>query len=398
MPIIKIDNVEYETDTLSGEAKAQLISLQFCDQELARLQAKAAAYQTARLAYAKALKEALSIEKIRQNLLMSIEDGQYHAREKIKKLGDLSYDNYLSVGLALKECFLNPQRHDELIQRLTPHTDVIIGVLPPGLQSYGLLPKRAELNSEQIEEKQLADITDADIRQWIIDDGSLVYGELERQDLHNYFAAVAPFLSPGGRFVDLGSGLGKVVISAALHYPFESCKGIELLGYRHKLAQERLQKVLDTVAADLQEVNLPVNGSDPIQLPWGDQLKVKDISQLQKRVELFEGDMFDFDVSQASLIFIYSTCFGSLMTKISHKLANEAPVGCLVSTTTFSITHPAFELVLHFPAKQMAWTDVFIYRLIGDQHWPEIPPTVSLRANSTEWEVKARALLSQNNS
>ena len=59
MPTIKIDNIDYETDTLSDEAKAQLLSLQFCDQELARLQAKAAAYQTARLAYAKALKGGL---------------------------------------------------------------------------------------------------------------------------------------------------------------------------------------------------------------------------------------------------------------------------------------------------------------------------------------------------
>ena len=59
MTTIKIDNVDYDTDTLSNEAKAQFIALQFCDQELARLQAQAAAYQTARLAYAKALKEAL---------------------------------------------------------------------------------------------------------------------------------------------------------------------------------------------------------------------------------------------------------------------------------------------------------------------------------------------------
>ena len=59
MPTIKIDNVDYDTDTLSQEAKAQLASIQFCDQELARLQAQAAAYQTARMAYAKALKEAL---------------------------------------------------------------------------------------------------------------------------------------------------------------------------------------------------------------------------------------------------------------------------------------------------------------------------------------------------
>ena len=59
MPTIKIDNVGYDTDTLSNEAKAQLISMQFCDQELARLQAQAAAYQTARQAYAKALQAAL---------------------------------------------------------------------------------------------------------------------------------------------------------------------------------------------------------------------------------------------------------------------------------------------------------------------------------------------------
>ena len=59
MATIKIDNVDYETDKLSDEAKAQLVSLQFCDQELARLQAQSAAYQTARMAYAKALQAAL---------------------------------------------------------------------------------------------------------------------------------------------------------------------------------------------------------------------------------------------------------------------------------------------------------------------------------------------------
>lgn len=59
MPIITIDNQAYELDSLSDEAKAQLASLQFVDQELARLQAQAAALQTARIAYANALKAAL---------------------------------------------------------------------------------------------------------------------------------------------------------------------------------------------------------------------------------------------------------------------------------------------------------------------------------------------------
>ena len=59
MPTIKIDDKEYDLDTLSDEAKNQLASIQFVDSELARLQAKAAALQTARMAYSKALQAAL---------------------------------------------------------------------------------------------------------------------------------------------------------------------------------------------------------------------------------------------------------------------------------------------------------------------------------------------------
>jgi len=59
MTQIKIDNIDYDTDKLSDEAKAQLISLQFCDQELQRLQAQSASLQTARIAYSKALQAAL---------------------------------------------------------------------------------------------------------------------------------------------------------------------------------------------------------------------------------------------------------------------------------------------------------------------------------------------------
>ena len=61
MPTIKIDDKEYDEATLSDEAKNQLASIQFVDSELARLQAKAAALQTARMAYSKALKSALPV-------------------------------------------------------------------------------------------------------------------------------------------------------------------------------------------------------------------------------------------------------------------------------------------------------------------------------------------------
>ena len=61
MPTITIDNKSYDLDQLSKEAKAQLSSLQFVDAELARLQAQAAALQTARNAYARALQAALPV-------------------------------------------------------------------------------------------------------------------------------------------------------------------------------------------------------------------------------------------------------------------------------------------------------------------------------------------------
>ena len=60
MPTIRIDDVDYELDSLTSEARAQLQSIQFVDQELARLQAQMAAMQTAKNTYVIALKAALS--------------------------------------------------------------------------------------------------------------------------------------------------------------------------------------------------------------------------------------------------------------------------------------------------------------------------------------------------
>ncbi len=59
MTTITIDNQSYELESLTDEAKAQLGSLQFVDAEIGQLQARLAAMQTARMAYARALSEAL---------------------------------------------------------------------------------------------------------------------------------------------------------------------------------------------------------------------------------------------------------------------------------------------------------------------------------------------------
>lgn len=60
---IKIDDKDYDINTFSKEAQAQLASLQFVDAEIKHLQDRMAAMQTARIAYANALKAALPESK-----------------------------------------------------------------------------------------------------------------------------------------------------------------------------------------------------------------------------------------------------------------------------------------------------------------------------------------------
>lgn len=59
MPTIKIDEVDYDTEKLSDEAKNQLVNLQVVDQKMSALKQELAIMQTARQAYANALKAAL---------------------------------------------------------------------------------------------------------------------------------------------------------------------------------------------------------------------------------------------------------------------------------------------------------------------------------------------------
>jgi len=56
---ITIDGNDYALDDLSADARAQIVNLRVTDQEIARLQTQLAIAQTARAAYAQALKAAL---------------------------------------------------------------------------------------------------------------------------------------------------------------------------------------------------------------------------------------------------------------------------------------------------------------------------------------------------
>ena len=59
MPKIKVDDVEYNTEDLTDNGKAQLASLQFLEVQMTKIQNEISVYQTARNAYVAALKEEL---------------------------------------------------------------------------------------------------------------------------------------------------------------------------------------------------------------------------------------------------------------------------------------------------------------------------------------------------
>ena len=59
MPKITVDDIEYNTEDLTDNGKAQLASLQFLEVQMAKLRSEIAVYQTARNTYISALKSEL---------------------------------------------------------------------------------------------------------------------------------------------------------------------------------------------------------------------------------------------------------------------------------------------------------------------------------------------------
>ena len=59
MPKITVDGIEYNTEDLTDNGKAQLASLQFLEVQMNKLQNEIAVFQTAKSAYIAALKSEL---------------------------------------------------------------------------------------------------------------------------------------------------------------------------------------------------------------------------------------------------------------------------------------------------------------------------------------------------
>ena len=191
--------------------------------------------------------------------------------------------------------------------------------------------------------------------------------------------------------VDLGSGLGKVVMSAALAFPFHRCIGVECMGYRHRMALQRLHNLLVLAERGVAHLPTPLTPDAPLTLPFGEATTGRHLLDLAARISFIESDMFKVDVRGASLVFLYSTCFGPQMDALADKLARELQEGALVTTTTYALKHPAFTLLHYFPAGTVAWTNVMLYKRSGTlESLPPADITHPHQPDLAEWEARAR--------
>ena len=62
MPKITIDDIDYNTEDLSENGKAQLASLQFLEAQMRKIESEIAVYKTARNSYVAALKAELEAQ------------------------------------------------------------------------------------------------------------------------------------------------------------------------------------------------------------------------------------------------------------------------------------------------------------------------------------------------
>ena len=135
-------------------------------------------------------------------------------------------------------------------------------------------------------------ISDADRKQIDPEGKGAVYGEILYESMANIFKLMN--LTEEDVFVDLGSGVGKVVFQAGLTQPIFKVKGIELSKDRFNTSVQ----VFDQLSTLLEP---------------------EEVDKWTGRVELIHGDILQQNYSDVSHAFMCTTCFrDNLIAQIFH--------------------------------------------------------------------------------
>lgn len=154
----------------------------------------------------------------------------------------------------------------------------------------------------------------------IYTDKSLVYGESHLPSLHEIFNEINP--QPGEIFYDFGAGSGRLLLFAALNFPFAKCIGVELLDDLVNMAQTKLALCQKKLA------NLP-----------------NFVANNMGEIKFVHADFTKVDVSDADVIYIASTCFtNKFMHSLALFLEKQLVSGSRVITFTKSLPSKKFRV------------------------------------------------------
>lgn len=173
----------------------------------------------------------------------------------------------------------------------------------------------------------------------LTDDKAFTYGEIA---LETFPAILEMSRSRGGVFYDLGCGVGKAVIMAALLGRWHKTVGIELVPDLFNAAQ-KIHGRFDRIITPLMSKEEPV-----------------------PQLDFIKGDIWQTDWSDADCVFFQGTCFASDQLKTLATRCEELKPGSKIIVASSLL--PSTTLALRDHAKfRLGWGEatIFFYEKIG---------------------------------
>jgi hypothetical protein len=169
-------------------------------------------------------------------------------------------------------------------------------------------------------------------------DPSLSYGEINVETVQDIFyrLAVHGFNKDfGGKLVDIGSGLGRILYASLLIHDFESCVGIEILSDLCDISKKTIKQ-------------------------WDKLKKVCSSRKQDCHVKFLCGDATVIEWSDADLVFIHPTCFDDILLKKMVDIAEQMVAGSFFVSVSKMITSDYFFLIDGFSG-DVSWGKAMIY-------------------------------------
>ena len=167
-------------------------------------------------------------------------------------------------------------------------------------------------------------------------------------------------LPKGGIFVDLGSGTGRAVFSAALYHNFDELIGIEILPILYNISMKVFNDNSDpnkkVIKKDINKKTTGTMKNGKFVAEPKDDLPCISFNNNLKwdSIKFVLDDIRNYDWSNADVVFCAATCFsGALLAHVAEK-AEFVKEGTYIISLSETLNAPYLKLV-HTVVYKMSW-------------------------------------------